>query len=387
MLEGMNGADSKGLRDRGASTLEYAGIIVLAAVLFGALTPLLTDRPAKATAAALCRILGQRNCEQIYGTGGPDDTSGQNGTEPERPLTRSDYQQVLCTELDLNCPDWDTERGVSCNDSRIQAGYGYYQKVWDEHPEVTWAGLAKLAGTTVYAAMQDIHILRTMTKDKRLDFFNDLGLPDQVAEKLANIPNEALDYFEDQLAAMQKAIFMDLGWELEAYSQGGVKEMRRLAKAGQITPQELDAWEDIGSGDPERVKEGNQVLAYREQHDILQPFYDDMKSKPFGDEITYLFGFMIDSPVPGGKSFGDWARKVSVGGVPIPVPVPMGNIATFDTRWKWITGEMVRRYNEMLENEPQEIKNVIDTPLAEQAKKFRILPDVFMPYNPKDGKC
>lgn len=383
----MNGEHLRTWRDRGASALEYAGVIALAVIILGALTPLISDRVLPRTEAAICRILGERDCEKPGDPGDRRNAFGPN-RPPPRPVTADFFQKVLCAKLGMDCAHWDTTRGVSCNDDFIQKGYAYYQHVFDEHPEVTWAGLAKLAGTTVYAAMQDIHLLRVVSKDKRLEFFNHMGLPPQIAERLANLPNEALDYFENQLAAMQKAIFTDLGWELEEYSSGGVEQMRRLYAGGLITPEEMQAWEDIGSGDPDRIKEGNKTLAYREQHDILQPFYDDMKSKPFGDDITYLFGFMIDSPVPGGESFKSYVglgREIT--GIPLPIDVPVGNIATFDTRWKWITDAMYKQYNHLLDKDPKRIKDAIDTPLTERAKDFRVLPDILFPYDPKDGKC
>lgn len=54
-------------------------------------------------------------------------------------------------------------------------GYGYYQRIYDRHPEVRWAGLAKLAGDTVYGGMQDIHVLRGMTKNERLRWLAKYG--------------------------------------------------------------------------------------------------------------------------------------------------------------------------------------------------------------------
>jgi len=385
----MNGEILRKLSDKGASAAEYAGLVVLAAIILGALTPLISDRLLPGTEAAICRIFGERGCDRAGdGRGGSRNDFGPPWRPPYREPGKDLYQLELCSQLHMDCAHWDTSRGVSCNDDFIEKGYAYYQHVFDEHPEVTWAGLAKLAGTTVYAAMQDIHLLRLMSKGKRLDFLKGLGLPGPMAERLANLPTEALDYFEDQLAAMQKAIFTDLAPELEAYSRGGITEMERLARIGQITPEALDSWKDIASGEPERIKKGNKALAYREQHDILQPFYDDMKSKPFGDDITYLFGFMIDSPVPGGESFKQYVglgREIT--GVPLPIDVPVGNVATFDTRWKWITDAMYRTFNDLYDNDRQKLKNVIDAPLVDRAKEFRVLPDILFPYDPKDGKC
>lgn len=385
----------RGTSDAGASVVEYAGVIVLAAVLLGALVPLISGGRLQATVqGAVCRILHEPDCARYDGGAGGDDRGGRNGGgsdgQPSRPLTTEDYQRQLCDQLDLNCDDWDTSRGLSCNDGRIQQVYGYYQHLFDNHSELQWAGMAKLAGATVYSGTQDLHVLRSMTKSERLRWLGQhvSGLPKKWVDTIANAAGSELEFYEDKFVEMQKRIFMDLGWQHAAYDRGGLAEMRRLAQAGQLSPKLLYAWEDIASGDPERVKRGNTALLEREQHDILQPFYDQMQDRPLGKAVTYMMSVTAESPVPGGEPFRDVVDEVKLPlGITVHAPAPTGNIATFSSRWKWISEDMLPAYTRLLENDTQGIKNTIDAPLSRRANQYRVIPPGLVAYNPKDGVC
>lgn len=379
------------LTDAGASALEYAGLVVIAAILLGVLVPVLSGgQMTRAVQGAICRILAEQNCATVDGSGNPNGP-GQDGDGPSRPKTAADYQKQLCDQLALDCANWDTSRGLSCNDARIQKVYAYYQHLFDGNSNLQWAGMAKLAGGTVYGGMQDLHVLRGMTKSQRLRWLasNVSGLPKPLADALADAAGNQFDFYENQLVTMQKQIFLDLGWQHAAYQEGGIGEMRRLASTGELTPQLESAWEDIDSGDPDRVKRGNTVLLRREQHDILQKYYDQMKAhQPLGEAVTYLIGLTAQSPVPGGKPFRDVVNEVHLPlGITLHAPLPTGNVATFNSRWKWITEDMLPKYQELLAKDPQSIKNEIDRPLADRAKQYRTVPNWLVPYNPKDGLC
>lgn len=391
----MNWTCTRTRRDAGASAAEYAGVIVLAAVMIGALTYLLGGNTlTQPVRTALCQILHQQNCGRTVGPGA--NANGPTGPT-RRPLTKANYEQRLCRQLRLDCANWDTSRGVSCNDSRIQAGYRYYQDIYDRHPEVRWAGLAKLAGDTVYGGMQDIHVLRGMTRDERLRWLAKLRtpLPISVINVLADLSGRELDFYEVELEKMQRAILLDLGWQLNAYDRGGIAEMRRLKAAGQLDKTMLAAWENIASGDPDRIKQGNLALTMREQQGVLQPFYNQMLARPGGKEMTYLFSLTAGTPVPGSKSFYDYERAKHAkdfklpGGIDVRYkpPLPRGNVANVDDRWNWLTQEILPRYNKLLDEDPQDVKKTIDVPLGDKAKEFRILPPGLVKYNPKDGVC
>lgn len=381
---------SRRRRDAGASAAEYAGIVVLAAVILGVMTPLLTGSSfTQPVRTAICHILAEQNCGQIRAAG--DDGGGGDGPV-QHPLTKADYQQQLCQQLQIDCANWDPARGVSCNDDAIEKSWSYYGQAFDRHPELQWAGMGKLASSLIYAGLQDVHVLRGMTKDERLRWLaaNLSGMPKPLIDALANAGADQFDFFETKIADMQKHVFYDLGWQHYAYEQGGIAEMRRLYAAGQLSPQLMSTWEDVASGDPARVKRGNEGLLYREQHDILQPMYDQMRDhdRPIGDAFTYMIGLTADSPIPGGKPFRDVVNKVHLPlGITLRSPLPTGNIASMNSRWEWITEDMLPRFQYLLDHDPQGTKNEIDKPLSQRAKGFRIIPDSLVPYNPKDGLC
>lgn len=392
----MNRTFTRRPRDAGASAVEYAGLIVLAALIIGSLTFLIGgDSFTRPIRTALCHIFHQQNCGRIAPPGA--NGNGPGRSPARRPLTQADYKQQLCRQLRLGCESWqrDTSLGVSCNDWRIQQGYHFYQQIFDRHPEVRWAGLAKLAGDTVYGGMQDIHVLRGMTRDERIRWLAKYAthLPKWVIDALANLSERELDFYEVKLEQMQRKIFVDLGWQLSAYDRGGIAEMRRLKAAGQLDKTMLRAWENIASGDPRRISQGNQDLALREQRDILQPFYDEMLAHPGGKAATYLFSLTAGTPVPGSQSFREYKTRPRETKLPGGIVIrhrpllPDGDVANFPDRWDWLTHNVIPQYNKLLREDPQGIKKAIDAPLGDKAEEFRILPPEYFPYNSKDGVC
>ncbi|MGP3971889.1 DUF2515 family protein [Streptomyces sp. 6N223] len=329
------------------------------------------------------------------------------------PANKEEYFQQLCRQLGIDSAAWDTSKGLSYNDDRIGRVYEYYADLFLRHPELQWAGMAKLAGGLVYAGMQDLHVLRRLNSDERLRWIAATmpGMPPGMANALANASEEELEYYEDTFVDMQKQIFVDMGWQHAAYDRGGIAEMRRLAAAGQLSSEQLAAWEDIASGDPERIKEGNAALLRREQEIILQDDYDAMQDRPLGQAVTYMLGAISESPVPGGKPFRDVVNdvevdlpdeiRIPVGLMPVPglpglgeieidtpdgiefdSPLPTGNIADFDTRWQWISQDMLPRYQYLLEHDMEGLRDEVSRPLDERASDYRLIP---LPYDPNDG--
>jgi hypothetical protein len=325
----------------------------------------------------------------------PDDT----------PDTQEEYFRDLCDDLGINLAEWDTSKGFAHNDEIIAACYEHYGDLFQRHPEVQWAGMARFAGDVVYSSLQDLHILRELSGDERVRVLTEAlpgPLPPGMATLLAEATEEELEWYEDTFVEMQKEIFMDLGWQLHAYDQGGIAEMRRLAEAGELTPEQLEAWEDIASGDPERIAQGNEALVIREQRDILQNEYDEMLDRPLGDVMTYVFSVIAPSPVPDGRPFREVVDDVEIDlpeievGIDIPfggpdisvgidlpeigvdTPLPTGNVANWDDRWQWIQEDMMPHYQDLLKNDPDRIYEEIERPVEERAQDYRLIP---LPYD------
>jgi len=124
-----------------------------------------------------------------------------------------------------------------------------------------------------------------------------------------------------------KAVFDDLFWQHLAFQKGGIKEMERLYCSKTISNEVYFAWQKIAQGD---VWEGNQMLLFHEQRNILQNMIYANHSELWWTVdswagIVVRLGNSLTSPVPGD-----------------PTVFPSGkNIANFDDRWKWIEYEIL----------------------------------------------
>jgi hypothetical protein len=105
-----------------------------------------------------------------------------------------------------------------------------------------------------------------------------------------HLTGEEIEWYEDRFLMMQREIFDDLAWQHEAFVLGGVPLMREIASRypTEMLPRDIDAWEGIGSGDAERIKDGNTDLLLREQERVIQDDYDAMRDHhgPVGDVFT-----------------------------------------------------------------------------------------------------
>jgi hypothetical protein len=395
-----------GAYDRGASVTEYVAALLVISVIAGVVVAAggVPRTLVNGARYAICKVTQQGDCvlpESEGEAGGSTETGGgKAGPNATEGLDQEGYYRRLCTTLRLDCENWDPERGVSCNDQNIVRTYEHYAELYRDHPELHWAGMAKLAGGLIYAGMQDMHVLRKLTGDARREFLQRAypGMPGPLLDAMAGATEAEIKYYENKIANMQKQVFRDLGWQHEAYATGGIEEMRRLDAAGDLPPGMIDAWEDIASGDPDRIKRGNEDLLFREQEVVLQDDYEDMKGHHglVGLAATYMIGLTAESPIPGGKPFREvsttrvgtpeqvctpwgWCQDIPSVGVQIPE-----NIADLDSRWDWITGDMLPRYQRLLEEQPELIGREIDRPLLERAQDYRLVP---IGYNPQDGAC
>jgi hypothetical protein len=277
-----------------------------------------------------------------------------------------------------------------------------------------------------YGGWQDMHAIRQFV-DRDGDSFDLLGavlpsfpgaalgmMPLAVREAITagrDLSSAELEWFEDKFLVMQKEIFDDLAWQHEAYMLGGVGLMRDIH---QRHPDELDArtlvaWDDIGSGDPELVAGGNEHLLRREQEQVIQEHYDEMRDYhgPVGDTATYAFSVMAENPLPGGEAYRNYdpiTLEADIGppdvelfdplgplspweGITIwdspdvhveeELPLPAGNLSNFDDRWNWIENDMLPAYRELLA-QPGAAEAMVSAPVDERAADYRKFPD--FPY-------
>jgi len=322
----------------------------------------------------------------------------------------SGFQWQQLTYFEAGITHWDPAQGLLANDHNVQAVYTFYGRTFLENPNLQWAGMANLVGPLFYAGWQDLYTARNVADPgDRTGYLNQmLGLPklpgplqDGVESVLSPfgavgaIGGDELGWYERRFLTMQKKIFDDLAWKHTAYSLGGIDLMRQLRANGQLQPRELQPFEDIASGDPTRIADGNQALLYREQHYIIQPDYNAMRTHdgPVGPAMTEALTWTANNPIPGGHSYAhdfhhDAHIPVSVVpgvpflpfgphvDVPVPVSVPTGNIADYNDRWRWISQDMLPAYRHLLQD-PGQMQALVNQPVAARARKYRLTP---LPY-------
>jgi uncharacterized protein YukE len=384
-------------------------------------------REDRATAAALDRAEADAPLAGVpVGSPTPATTFGRTALAD---LTLDQWRAIAYWRAGIDGDSWRPEDGLFTNDEIVQAVYRYYGNLYLEHPELQWAGMANIVGPMFYAGWQDMYAIRGLSDDgQRARYLSELvGLPTlpsvayDAADHLSVLPggflnpanlaehltNEELEWYEDRFLGMQREIFDDLAWQHEAFLLGGVPLMREIGSRypSDLTQRDLDAWEDIGSGDPERVSTGNRELLLREQKRVIQNDYDAMREHhgPVGDLFTYGFSAMADNPIPGGQAYrdydpivlgGEWdTPEVPIGplgpfgphldwdppdvGAHVTLPLPAGNLSNFDDRWGWIENDMLPHYQELL-RDPDATRTLVSTPVADRAGDFRKLPD--LPY-------
>gem|GEM_PF-6195911 len=330
----------------------------------------------------------------------------QFGAGVLKDLTRADLEQLSYFLAGIDA--WDPDAGLLANDANVQAVYAFYGQLWSGDHDLQWAGMANLVGPLFYAGWQDLYVVRNLVDGgDRLKYLTQmLGLPqlpgiaysaaDIVQDftpmgVLADLSGEELEWFEHTFLSMQKQIFDDMAWKHSAYSLGGIELMRDLSDHGELSPSELAPFEDIASGVPDRVRAANRALLYREQHDIIQNDYDEMRGHhgPVGDAFTEALTWTANNPIEGGDSYRDDHHHdleipIPVGPigliyqphVSVPIGVPSGNVADFEDRWKWIEDDMLPAYLRGLED-PEHMQGLVDRPVADRADDLRMVP---LPY-------
>jgi uncharacterized protein YukE len=339
-------------------------------------------------------------------------------------LSIEQWREIAYWRAGIDPSRWRPEDGLHENDAIVQAVYRYYGDLYLDNPELQWAGMANIVGPMFYAGWQDIYAIRQLADPAdRAEYLSRwVGLPtfpDQVYDAAdavghvipggflnpvhlaEHLTADELEWYEDRFLMMQREIFDDLAWQHEAFVLGGAPLMREIASRNpnELLPRDVDAWEDIASGDAERIQQGNADLLLREQERVIQDDYDAMREHhgPVGDVFTYGFSTMAENPMPGGQAYRDYDPiEVTFDVVPdVPIgplgpftqlvdvevsqtlPLPAGNLSNFDDRWGWIENDMLPRYQELLQD-PHATRALVSSDVASRAADYRKLPD--LPY-------
>ena len=141
---------------------------------------------------------------------------------------------------------WRPGRGVEENRRTVEAVYGYYGRLFLEHPYLQWAGLAAMIGPAFYAGFRDLGVLPDAVRGAVIAV---LG---RASRRLAGRAAGDLGFYETTFLTMQKKIFEDQAAMHEAYLAGGVAQIEEFYRARIIDAATLEAWRqiDAGRGDP-----------------------------------------------------------------------------------------------------------------------------------------
>jgi hypothetical protein len=273
---------------------------------------------------------------------------------------------------------WRPGRGVAENRRTVEAVYGYYGRLFLEHPYLEWAGLAGMIGPAFYAGFRDLGLVPDAARAAVIAV---LG---RASRRLAGRAAGDLGFYETTFLAMQKKIFEDQAPMHEAYLAGGVAQIEEFYRARIIDAATLEAWRQIDSGRRDAgtaaVADGNRTLLFREQHDIIDRFYVRMSGyrPPLGPAFTYLLTLAGTPSIPGARSYPErYPLRVDARLPRITVsartPLADGNIAVFTDRWKLIDADTLPAYLAFLRAHPDQARAAVATPLAQRVTGYRLL--------------
>jgi hypothetical protein len=268
---------------------------------------------------------------------------------------------------------WRPSAGFEANRENVKKVYAYYADLYNQRPELKWAGMAKLAGGTVYGGLEQSELGKTAAKTATATATLTPAPGAPTAAEAAKTAYGEARFLQTELLAMQQEIFKDLAWQHQAYVEGGLPALEAAYQRRDIKEEKvIQAWRDIASGDENRQWQGNAVLLEREQRDILRQGYERIRTRTTslniskfppvslpidsGKLIAGAMSQMAQSPIPGGRSFRE-------------VTGDKTDITVFDDRWRWIRDDMLPAYRNLT---PERRTALVNQSLEDLAnRKFR----------------
>jgi hypothetical protein len=233
------------------------------------------------------------------------------------------------------------------NRAIIHSVYDYYGSLYNRNPaKCRWAGLARVAGGPFFKGFCTIN---NMQKGA-----NAGALAGPVYWPFAALSVAECQGALTTLMEMGKRIFTDMAWQHEAYTNGGIAEIRRLKAAGEFdrpykdepvpngTP---DFWEAIDRDDAGSWS-GNRDLFRREQLAIIPPGYSTLQMLP---GVAVIMTALADTPHPWGHAFNEFFQQSAALETHL---VTMG-----DDRWKWMSEDVLPTWQARLESERGTVVN------------------------------
>ncbi|MGW5109966.1 hypothetical protein [Nocardia sp. NPDC004123] len=322
------------------------------------------------------------------------------GVEPRRYATLlHQYWLVTATRnADIDLAAWDPGRGVAANTRTFTQVYVNYLRLDNAHPDYWWTGLAGLAGGSFASGffdMGDVSAILTVPGIHQLgDSVADLlhGTPPQLLDILPadirtlgtageRLTADDLAWYQTRLMIMQKHIFIDQVPMHEAYAAAGLAGVEEMYRAGVLDENAITAWREIDSGTPDGLADAALRMTDREQNQIIADQWD-VTSHGRGDMgrvMTYVSTIAGKAAVPGVRAPGVFApTTLTTGAMSLRAPLPDFNWADRDTRWNYITHDLLPRYLELCAN-PAAARPVLAVPFPVMLTTGRLvqrLPDL-----------
>ncbi|MEV6773309.1 hypothetical protein AB0N05_32215 [Nocardia sp. NPDC051030] len=283
------------------------------------------------------------------------------------------WQREAFEQAGIDPATWRPELGAEANKDNIVKVYQYYGRLFLDHPELQWAGMANMIGPSFAGGFFDLDMMQDLTK--HMDRMGGGDGP------VGTLSAEEVHFYETTLLGMQKNIFNDQAAMHEAYLTGGTAEIDRMFNAGLLDRKADGAWHQINDGytrnDPALIASGNKDLLWREQWQIIADDYDHMRDRPgTGGLMTWGMTTVGAPSIPGAHTFPEEFPKTVDAPGPIPgkfvTPFPDGNISYRDQRWALIERDTLPAYQRLLTESPEQARELVASDFEARMEEQRL---------------
>lgn len=295
-------------------------------------------------------------------------------SECYRTFLQDYWKREALEQAGIDPAKWDPAKGTEFNAETITKVYEYYGQLFLDHPDLQWAGMANMIGPSFAGGFYDLNMLKQIA-DK-------VGGNPQL-KGLSSLSAQEVAWYETKFLGMQQQIFNDQASMHEAYLHGGTNEIDRMGRAGLMDENGQGAWHAIDAGikqdDPALISKGNEMLLYREQYDIIEDDYQDMRDRPVtGPAVTYGLTAIGAPSIPGAHTFGELfpleatVRTGLLTETHITTPLPDGNIAGFDDGWKLIQTDTLPAYQHLIGTDLAQARDIVGSDFDTRIENQRL---------------
>ncbi|MBF6329650.1 hypothetical protein [Nocardia transvalensis] len=321
-----------------------------------------------------------------------------DGVPPRRyaALLHQYWLVVAADNAGIDLAEWDPGRGVAANARTFTQVYVNYRRLATTHPDFYWAGLAELAGGSFAAGFFDmndvgavvsvpgVHQLGSAVADllrqtpaPLLELLpSDLRLLGTEGERLTAAD---LTWYQTRLMVMQRHIFLDQVPMHEAYAAEGLPAIEEMYRAGVLDDNAVESWRSIASGTEAGRIDALIRMTDREQNQIIADQWDATAAGRgvMGRVLTYVSTVAGKPAVPGVRAPGLFASATVSADVDgrrwaLRTSLPNFNWADRDSRWTYLTGDIVPRYGD-LQADRAVAQAVLSVPFPDQLARGRLV--------------